>query len=425
MAVYLANATFIDWKTLEFTKGATIKVEEGVSGAISFVDTVPAGGSDTVLDCGGKYVTKSFVCGHHHVYSALSRGMNTVKKAPTNFLEVLQYIWWALDKCLDDASVEASALVTAAACAKNGVTFCIDHHASPFAIPGSLEIIAKAFDKVGVGHLLCYEVTDRDGLDKAQAGLDETASYLASGRQGLVGLHAGFTVGESTLKKAVDLAKQTKSGIHVHVAEGTLDQEDSQEKYGMRVIERYQKAGVLDFSKTILGHCLHLDAKERAILKDSPVWLVQNAESNMNNNVGAFDWTGLGPNMMLGTDGMHSDMLRSAKVGFFKNQEKGGMSYDEFYRRFRNASQYLSSNGFTGDGENNLVVLDYDPPTDFGQYNLVGHILFGIDSTHVESVISQGRLIVKNRKLTMTDEAEINAFARKQADKVWDRMRKA
>jgi cytosine/adenosine deaminase-related metal-dependent hydrolase len=182
---------------------------------------------------------------------------------------------------------------------------------------------------------------------------------------------------------------------------------------------------VLDFSKTILGHCLHLDAKERAILKDSPVWLVQNAESNMNNNVGAFDWTGLGPNMMLGTDGMHSDMLRSAKVGFFKNQEKGGMSYDEFYRRFRNASQYLSSNGFTGDGENNLVVLDYDPPTNFGQYNLVGHILFGIDSTHVESVISQGRLIVKNRKLTMTDEAEINAFARKQADKVWDRMRKA
>ncbi|HPH02914.1 MAG TPA: amidohydrolase family protein [Spirochaetota bacterium] len=425
MAVYLANATFIDWKSLEFKKGVTIKVEEGPAGGISFVDKAPAGGSDTVLDCTGKYVTKSFVCGHHHVYSALARGMNTVKKAPTNFLEVLQYVWWSLDKCLDDASVEASALVTAAACAKNGVTFCIDHHASPFAIPGSLEILAKAFDKVGVGHLLCYEITDRDGMDKAQAGLDETARFLASGRQGLVGLHASFTVGDETLKKAVDLARQTKSGIHVHVAEGTIDQEDSQQKYGMRVIERYKKAGVLDFSKTILGHCLHLDANERAILKDSPVWLVQNAESNMNNNVGAFDWTGLGPNLMFGTDGMHSDMIRSAKAAFFKNQEKGGTSYDEFYRRFRNVSNYLSSNGFSGDGENNLVVLNYDPPTDFAQYNVVGHILFGLDSSNVESVVSRGRLIVKDRVLQTVDEKEINILAREQADRLWDRMRKA
>jgi len=122
---------------------------------------------------------------------------------------------------------------------------------------------------------------------------------------------------------------------------------------------------------------------------------------------------------------MHSDMIRSAKAAFFKNQEKGGTSYDEFYRRFRNASNYLSSNGFAGDGENNLVVLNYDPPTDFAQYNVVGHILFGLDSSNVESVVSQGRLIVKDRVLQTVDEKEINILAREQADRLWDRMRKA
>ena len=425
MAVYLKNAHFIDWETLAFKKGVNIKAEEGAGGGISFVEQVPSGAGDTVLDCAGKYVTKSFVCGHHHVYSALSRGMNTVKKAPANFLEVLQYVWWALDKCLDLKSIEASALVTAIACAKNGVTFCIDHHASPNAIPGSLEVIAKAFDKVGVGHLLCYEITDRDGLGKAKEGLEETERYISGGGQGLVGLHASFTVGEDTLAKAVALAKKLGSGIHVHVAEGTLDQEDSQAKYGMRVVERLKKAGALDFPKTILGHCLHLDEKERALLKESPVWLVQNAESNMNNNVGAFNWNGLGPNMMFGTDGMHSDMIRSAKIAFFKNQENGGIGYDGFYTRFRNAHRYLSANGFTGDGANNLVVLAYDPPTDFADYSFVGHVLFGLDSCYVESVVSQGKLIVRDRKMLTVDEREAAAFAREEADKLWDRMRKA
>jgi len=423
MAIYLKNAHFIDWETLAFKKGVHIQVDEDPGGGIRFVDQIPAGSN--VLDCAGKYVTKSFVCGHHHVYSALSRGMNTVKKSPTNFLEVLQYIWWALDKCLDAGSIEASALVTAAACAKNGVTFCIDHHASPNAIPGSLDIIAKAFDRVGVGHLLCYEITDRDGLDKAEKGLEETERYIAGGGQGLVGLHASFTVGEGTLNKAVALARKLGSGIHVHVAEGGIDQEDAQSKYGMRVIERYKKAGVLDFPKTILGHCLHLDQHERALLAASPVWLAQNAESNMNNNVGAFDWSGLGPNMMFGTDGMHSDMIRSAKIAFFKNQENGGIGYDGFYKRFRNAHRYLSTNGFTGDGANNLVVLDYDPPTDFADYSFAGHVLFGLDSCYIESVVSQGKLIVRDRKLLTVNEQEINAFAREQADKLWDRMRKA
>lgn len=421
MALYLKNATYVDAQTFKI-KETDIKVEEGPAGGIQFVEAIPAG--EEVLDCTGKVVTRSFGCGHHHVYSALARGMNPPKKIPENFTEILQYVWWTLDKNLDLEMIEASALATAMECAKHGVTYCIDHHASPFAVKGSLETLAKAFDRVGVSHLLCYELSDRDGEQSVKEALEEHDSYLASGRDGLVGLHASFTVGDELLKSAVDMARKHNSGIHVHVAEGTVDQEHCEKTYGKRVIERYKDAGVLDFSKTLLIHNLHLNDKERQLIKESPVWLVQNAESNLNNNVGQFDSKGLTDKLMLGTDGMHSDMLRSAKAAFYTNQPVEGVSVPEMYRRFRNVHNYVAENGFSGDSANNLVVLDYYRPTVMHENNFLGHWLFGIGAEHVESVISGGKVILKDRKLTQVDEAEIQSFAQEMGLKLWDKMSK-
>lgn len=363
MALYLKNTTYVDWETLEF-KETSIKVHEGPEGKIEFAPKFAGEEDDTVLDCTGKLVMKSFACGHHHVYSALARGMGAPKKIPANFHEVLQYVWWTLDKCLDLQMIEASALVAALYCAKNGVTFVIDHHASPFAIESSLETIAAAFDKVGVSHLLCYEISDRDGVIPRQKGLEETETYFKNKHQGLVGLHASFTVGDDLLKQAVALAEKYDSGIHVHVAEDPIDQDYCLRDHGKRVIRRFSQAGVLAFSKSILGHCLHLDAEERELLQKSPVYVAQNTESNLNNNVGIFNPRGLGKNIMLGTDGMHSDMLRSAKAAYLVGQNVESITPDGIYRRFRKVHHYLKENSFRGDGENNLVILDYDTPTD-------------------------------------------------------------
>jgi cytosine/adenosine deaminase-related metal-dependent hydrolase len=180
MSILLKNATYIDWETLVFTDG-DILVEEGPGGSIAMMQNGDEQVSDTrttIIDCTGKLVTRSFAIGHHHVYSALARGMPPPAKKPVNFREILQTIWWTLDKCLDAEMIRYSALVTAMAAAKAGSTFVIDHHASPGCIEGSLDIIAEAFDEVGVSHLLCYEVTDRDGRDKALMGLRETERYL-------------------------------------------------------------------------------------------------------------------------------------------------------------------------------------------------------------------------------------------------------
>ena len=419
--ILLKNGTYIDWQTLEF-RHTGILVEEGPEGKIRFIHGDHAHLENVrTIDCTGKFITRSFANGHHHVYSALACGMPAPKKNPVNFLEILQYVWWNLDKALDLEMIRVSALVTAMACAKNGVTFVIDHHASPFAVEHSLETIARAFDEVGVGHLLCYEISDRDGIEIAQKGLKETEEYLSK-RAGLVGLHASFTVGPETLEQAVQLATRTNSGIHIHVAEDTWDQHMCLEKYHKRVVQRLFEAGVLHLPKTILAHCLHLEDPERILVNDSPAWVVQNMDSNLNNGVGFFTSMDIGPRIMLGTDGMHSDMLRSAKSAFFAGHNFDAIDYGETYRRFRNVHQYLHSNGFSGDGENNLVVLNYDSPTPLTAENFYGHFLFGMESRHVAHVISRGKMIVHNGGIIGVNEAEILDQARIQAMKLWKRM---
>ncbi len=422
MSILLKNATYIDWKTLEFSqKNILVEQDKTTIQFVENIDQIADKSRLEVLDCTGKLVTKSFGVGHHHVYSALSRGMGAPKKSPENFYEVLKYIWWTLDKCLDLEMVESSALVTAIACAKAGSTFVIDHHASPFAVKGSLETIAKAFDKVGVSHLLCYEISDRDGFKSSKEGIEETEEYLGK-RQGLVGLHASFTVNDETMEKSVEMMNRLNSGIHIHVAEDLYDQEFCIKKYGKRVITRLNEYGALKSSKTILGHCLHLDEDEKDIIRNSPCWIVQNTESNLNNNVGYFNGEHLGSKIMLGTDGMHSDMLQSAKSAFFVGQGFDNITYPSSYQRFRNVHKYIEDNGFKGDGDNNLVVLDYATPTEINQNNFLGHFIFGINSNHVCDVISNGKLIVKNRLIQTVDEAEILKVSKERALRLWKKM---
>lgn len=421
MSIILKNVTYIDWKSFTFSK-TNLLIEQGEQGKIQFLTSIPDNFSGEILDSTGKYAMKSFVCGHHHAYSALARGMGAPKKNPTNFYEILQYIWWTLDICLNKDMIEITAFLTAIASAKNGTTFVIDHHASPFAVKGSLEIMAKAFEQVGVSHLLCYEISDRDGYHIAQAGLQETENYLKA-YPGLVGLHASFTISDNTLKQAAHLAEKYHSGIHIHVAEDLYDQNHCLKNYGKRVVERLNDFGALQFSKTILGHCLHINDDERSIIQNSKAWIVQNTESNLNNKVGFFNSKSLNKDrILLGTDGMHSDMLRSAKAAFFVGQNYDSIDYLGTYQRLRNAHQYLHENNFSGDGDNNLIVLSYDSPTDFNENNFLGHFIFGLEAKHIEHVISNGKVIVRNKKVVNIDEESILNQSQSLSKILWKKM---
>ena len=237
-----------------------------------------------------------------------------------------------------------------------------------------------------------------------------------------MGLHASFTVSDGTLRAAVDLAEKYNTGIHIHAAEDKHDQEHCHATYGKSVIRRLKDAGALDLPKTILGHCVHLSAEDRAILAGSPCWIAQNVESNCNNNVGlaAYGYT---KNVMFGTDGMHSDMIRSAQAGYFTGIGVEGQTCAGAYARLRNVHAHAALHGPCGDGQNNLVVLDDTSPTPVNPDNFLGHFFYGLTARDIGAVISQGRLIASDGRLLTRDEGDILAFAREQAERLWRNLR--
>lgn len=420
LMIHLKNGTFINWQSLEFIK-TNIWVEEGTKGAILF--TQPAIPQEKVqtIDCTGLYITRSLVNAHHHIYSALARGMPQPSQTPTNFHEKLQYIWWQLDWALDEEMIRSSALATAIAAAKAGCSFIIDHHSSPAHTHGSLEIIANALDEAGLGHLLAYEITDRNGPEKAQEALEENRSYLQN-HQGLVGLHASFTLEDQTLKEALALAQEFNTGIHAHLAEDPVDQVFCLSKYGKRVVQRYADMGFLELNKNIFVHGIHLDETERALLRKSSSHIAVNYDSNLNNKVGVFSGEGLRENIMLGTDGMHNDMFASSRTAWFTGMNHEKLSPQTVYERLRRPHYYLKDNQFTGDGDNNLIILDYDTPTPISQENFVGHFFYGMNASHVKHLVAQGKLILHNRRHALLDEESVLKEAKVQATRLWKKL---
>ncbi len=418
--LYLKNGTFIDHKTLEFSGGNFI-VEKGADGKVIPVNSIPP--DVEILDCKGKYITKSFVNSHHHIYSALAVGMPAPAKQPANFLEILKYIWWKLDRSLTAEMIEVSTMVTAAASIRNGVTFIIDHHSSPTAVKGSLDNIGRSIQKAGISSSLCYELSDRDGERAVNEALEETEIFLNSGREGLVGLHASFTVSDKLLKEAVLLAERYGKGIHVHAAEDQIDQEITIEKYGKRVIKRLSDLGALSLNGSLLAHCIHIDENERDLLADSDAWVIQNSDSNMNNGVGIFNPEKLESVSLLGTDGMNSDMMGSLRSAWLTGNLSGVNSPELIYNRLRNSHNYLKSIRAAGDGENNLIVLNYNPVTEMNNENFCGHLLYGMSRCNIDSVISDGEIIMREKKLLTIDESSILKRSSELSKALWERMK--
>ncbi len=421
--ILLENIHYIDWKTFEITE-TNLLIEEGKNKGIRFIYKEQIEQLPPIcerIDASGKFVMKSFVNAHHHAYSALATGMPQPQEAPQNFLEILQKIWWRLDKSLTKDMVEISAATTSISSTKNGVSFIIDHHASPFAVKDSLKTMALQFEKTGLNHLLCYEISDRDGQEIRNAGLEETDAYLME-RPGLVGLHAAFTLSNESLKKAQELAEKHQSGVHIHVAEDAFDEAFNVEKYGKRVVERLSDFGLLDFEKTILAHGIHIDENERKIIANSKAWMVQNPESNLNNQVGFFNSRELEQKTMLGTDGMHSNMIRSAQWAYFAGLGKDSIDIPKAYQRLRMAHKYLAENDFEGDGENNLMLLDIKGPTPLNTSNFLGHFFFALENRQIDSLIVDGKFVMKNKILLNVDEAVVMKEAQKLAKLLWKKL---
>ena len=416
--IILKNIQVIDAHNFAMRKGHLL-IDPLKDGSYQFIDRPTDYPDAEIEECEGLIAIKALSNGHHHAYSTLARGMPFPTPAPKNFVEILEKVWWKLDKNLSMEMNEISAYYTAISSAKNGVSAIIDHHASPFAITGSLQKMHQAIDKVGLDSLLCYEISDRDGERIREEGLEESDDFLSS-HPGLIGLHASFTLEDKTLEKATGLCHKHQSGIHIHLAESHEDQEDSKQRFGYGVVQRLSKYGFLDLEKSILAHGIHLSDQERSLLSNAKAWMVQNPESNLNNEVGYFNHIGLSHQLMLGTDGMHNNMLRSAQTAYFvgKNQEQIDMP--QIYQRLRNTDHYLESQfSFS---KHSLMILKYDSPSPIQQDNFLGHFFFGFENRHIQHLIALGEWIMKNQCILKVDEEVILKEAQKLAEFLWKKL---
>ena len=363
------------------------------------------------LDASGCLVMPGLAIAHTHLYSALARGMPGPAEPPRSFREILEKVWWRLDAVLDEKSLEASADLALLDAALSGVTAVIDHHESPSFIAGSLGVLARAARSVGLRAALCYGATDRHGLKGAREGLAECERAIRDGLPAMVGLHAGFTVSDETLRSAADLAKRTNAWLHVHVAEDRCDEGSFQ---------RLEKAGALG-PKTILVHGVHLSPEERARVRGAAAWIVHNPRSNLQNAVGYADPKTFGPRVALGTDGMDADLFTEARVAHLRAREAYGPEGGIDAIALLANSQRLAD-AILGKRSGDWIVLDYDPPTPLSAANLAGHVLFGLGVRHVRDVVANGEVVVRARRGVRVDAARIRARAREEAVRLWRRM---
>lgn len=395
-----------------------------------------------VVDCRGCLVLPGLVLGHTHLYSALACGMPAWPEAPLDFPDILRLVWWRLDRALDLELCELSAAVGAWLAVRAGVTTLIDHHASPAAIEGSLSAIARGVAAAGARGVLCYELTDRHGRAGALAGLAESDRFLAElsafpsagGRTlaGMVGGHAPFTLSDETLRGAAELCSRHGVGFHVHVSEDETDDAAARRTHGKGPLARLDAFGLLG-PDTLIGHGVHLRPYERALLAERGCFAAHNPRSNQNNHVGYGDPLTLGPNVVLGTDGIGADLFAEGQAAFYAGRAAHRDFDAGFVQSMLNNGRRLAGRalgepllGSLAPGAPaDVMVLDDRAPTPVTSGSWPWHWIFTQSASAVRDVFVGGAPRLRDRRPAPElglDEAALLARAREAALRLFERL---
>ncbi|QFU22738.1 putative aminohydrolase SsnA [Shewanella eurypsychrophilus] len=439
--ILLKNATGVQFEpgfireSVDIVIDGTVIKEVGDNLSVKYPDA-------TVKDMKGKLVMPGIVCSHNHFYSGLARGIMADIKPSPDFISILKNLWWKMDMALDEEAVYYSGLICSLEAIKSGCSSVIDHHASPNFIGGSLKTLRSGFLKAGLRGMTCYETTDRNGgIEEMRKGVEENinfANLIDSAKkagnepylvEAHIGAHAPFTVSNEGLAMMSEAVKCTGRGVHIHVAEDLYDVSHSHHLYGQDIVERLDTFGLIN-DKTLLAHGLFLSDRDVDILNAKNGFLVHNARSNMNNNVGYNHKLSRFKNVALGTDGIGADMLEELKFAYFKHRDAGGPLWpDSFLKSLWNGNEILARNfgakfgRLEAGNKADLTILDYMSPTPFVADNLAGHVAFGMNAGNVNSVMVEGNFVYEDRAFPF-DVAPIYAEAQKVAARVWRNMDK-
>lgn len=424
-----------------FLESGAVLIDGRTISKVGDLGTLKAENPDArFVDAKGGVIMPGLINCHEHIYSAMARGLSIKGYNPKGFLDILDGMWWTLDRKLDLDSVKQSAVTTYIDCIKQGVTTIFDHHASFGAITGSLFAIEEAAKECGIRSCLCYEVSDRDGEEKMKEGVLENESFIKHALSddsdmiaGMFGMHAQFTLSDSTLALC---REHTPEGVgyHIHVAEGIEDLHACLSNHGKRIVDRLMDEGILG-EKTLLAHCIYINEHEMNLIKDTNTMVVHNPESNMGNACGCPPTMKIfshGILTGLGTDGYTEDMIESYKVANILHKHHlcdcnaawGEVPVMLFENNAKIAGRYFKKPlGVLKEGAAaDVIITDYIPRTRMDASNINSHILFGMNGRSVTTTIANGEILMENRILSCIDEEEALAKVRESADKLWKRI---
>ncbi|MHB2020897.1 MAG: putative aminohydrolase SsnA [Candidatus Xenobia bacterium] len=445
MSLLLTNATLATLgETNQVIPDGAVLVQDGVVRDVGTTAQVTARHPGVAAqNLGGKLLMPGCINAHTHLYSTFARGMGLKDPPPGNFLEILERVWWRLDKALTQEDVYYSALIPLMECLKRGTTTLIDHHASPHAVDGSLDQIAKAAREVGVRVATCYEVSDRDGAAIAAQGIAENvrfAKQCAANPDPMVapafGLHASFTLSRDTLHQVGEALIGHTLPLHIHIAEDLSDVEQTRAMDGgSPPLERLAHMGFLQ-QPTLAAHCIHLSEREKELLDEETVWPIHNAQSNMNNAVGwarVGDYLAKGVRVAMGTDGFTVDMLAEMRTVPLLHRAMSGnpqaCGFGDLYRMLFVHNPKLAALFFkqplgviAAGAAADMVVLDYRPPTPLSTDNFMGHLYFGMGTARVDTVFVGGQVRLQDGRVPHLDEERIYARSRELAARLWERF---
>jgi cytosine/adenosine deaminase-related metal-dependent hydrolase len=339
----------------------------------------------------------------------MARGMPGPAVPPRNFIEVLERVWWRLDRALDDESVYLSGLLGAMEAARSGTTLLVDHHSSPSFIHGSLGLLRRAIEDVGLRSVLCYEVTDRNGSAGRDEGLAENAAFVAEATgdltRAMVGAHASFTLSDESLAHIGGLAHASGSGVHIHVAEDRADVEDCLARHGETLPQRLARHG-LRGPRSLWAHCVHLAPGDAAEAAAAGGWIAHNPRSNMNNAVGYAAPARRANPVALGTDGIGADMLEEFRLAYVRHREDDVLATPDV------AWSWLEHGyDLVPEARADRVTWSYEPIEPW-------HVAFtpGIRALDVDI---DGRPVLRAGRPTRVDPVEVRARAAEQAARLF------
>jgi cytosine/adenosine deaminase-related metal-dependent hydrolase len=384
--------------------GRTVTIVDGVVAAAA-----PAG--TPVLACADGEIAPGAVCAHTHIYSALAPyGMPKAEPAPENFVQILERVWWRLDRAIDPETLRAGARDYVAKALLAGTTTLIDHHESPNLIEGSLAILAGACEELGVRAVLCFGATERNfGRDEAVRGLAECRTLKPSRLvRGMVGLHASFTVSDETVAESGALARELGTATHIHVAEDGADVVDAKARGYAGPLERLIALGAI-MPGSILAHGVHLDADQVRLAARHGAWFVQNPRSNEGNRVGYARNLSVVPDVALGVDGWDPDMaIEQAALSRLAAQNG-----DEAVAGDRAAGRLAAGHA--------LMAQRFGLHPEPLAVGAAGDLVVRRSGT-IADVVVAGRRVVADGRLTTGDAGALEAAARAEAARLWERM---